>query len=61
MLDSVIVEAGNLNRPSEETGQYRPPASQTATGLTLSAQETPQSLSVVTHQQMEDFGLDDAN
>ncbi|MBN2872317.1 MAG: TonB-dependent siderophore receptor [Halothiobacillaceae bacterium] len=61
VLDSVIVEAGNLNRPSEETGQYRPPASQTATGLTLSAQETPQSLSVVTHQQMEDFGLDDAN
>ena len=61
VLDSVVVEGSNVALPSEQTGQYRSTDSSTATGLTLSPRETPQSLSVVTHQQIEDFQLDDVN
>ena len=61
VLESVVVEGSNLDLPSEQTGQYAPTASQTATGLALSARETPQSLSVITNQQIEDFQLDDVN
>ncbi|RDZ28318.1 TonB-dependent siderophore receptor [Lysobacter silvisoli] len=35
--------------------------SATATRLNLSPRETPQSISVITREQMDDFGLDDAN
>ncbi|MCL7744388.1 TonB-dependent siderophore receptor [Guyparkeria hydrothermalis] len=61
VLESVVVEGAGFSLPTEETGQYAPTDSQTATGLTLSARETPQSLSVVTNQQIEDFNLDSAN
>lgn len=46
---------------SEDTGRYGHAASNTATRLELSARETPQSVSVVTRTQMNDFGLFNAN
>jgi outer-membrane receptor for ferric coprogen and ferric-rhodotorulic acid len=42
---------------SEATGAYTVPASRTATRLNLSLRETPQSVSVITRQQMEDQGI----
>lgn len=43
---------------SERSGQYRARAATSATGMALSAQETPQAVSVITTQQMADQGLD---
>ena len=40
--------------PTEETRQYRAARSRSSTGLALSPRETPQSVSVITHQQMVD-------
>ena len=42
---------------SENTGSYTMPAAGTATKLELSPRETPQSVSVLTRQQIEDQGL----
>ncbi|MCL7751422.1 TonB-dependent siderophore receptor [Guyparkeria hydrothermalis] len=61
VLDQVVVEGGGFFQPTEQTGQYRAPASSSATGLTLTPRETPQSLSVITSLQLEDFQLDDVN
>ena len=44
--------------PSEATRRYKATSSQSATGMALSAQETPQALTVLTRQQMEDHQLD---
>lgn len=61
VLDQVVVEGGGFFEPTERTGQYSAPPSSSATGLTLTPRETPQSLSVITNQQIEDFRLDDVN
>lgn len=61
VLDQVVVEGGGFFQSTEQTGQYRTPASSSATGLTLTPRETPQSLSVISNQQIEDFQLDDVN
>jgi len=42
---------------TEGTGSYTTNASSTATKLNLSPRETPQTLTVVTRQKMDDFGL----
>lgn len=42
---------------TEGTGSYTAPATSAATGLALSPRETPQSVSVLTRQQIEDQGL----
>jgi len=42
---------------TEHTGSYTTRASTTATKLSLSPRETPQTLTVVTRQKMSDFGL----
>ena len=42
---------------TEGTGSYTTNASRTATKLNLSPRETPQTLTVVTRQKMDDFGL----
>ncbi|MDR1934699.1 MAG: TonB-dependent receptor plug domain-containing protein [Candidatus Accumulibacter sp.] len=42
---------------TEYTGGYTPQATTLATKLPLSLRETPQSVTVVTRQQMDDFGL----
>ncbi|WP_438276519.1 TonB-dependent receptor plug domain-containing protein, partial [Nitrobacter sp.] len=42
---------------TEGTGSYTPSVTATATKLQLTPRETPQSISVITRQQIEDFGL----
>ncbi|KAG1314068.1 hypothetical protein G6F62_013983 [Rhizopus arrhizus] len=42
---------------TEGTGSYTTPATSAATGLTLSLRETPQSVSVVTRQRIDDQNL----
>lgn len=53
--------AAPVAAPSEGTGEYKTRASNTATKMDLSNRETPQSISVVTRTQMEDFSLQSAN
>jgi outer membrane receptor for ferric coprogen and ferric-rhodotorulic acid len=56
-LTSTHVTAASLGSNTEGTGSYTTGAMSTATRLNLSAKETPQSVSVVTRQQMDDFKL----
>jgi outer membrane receptor for ferric coprogen and ferric-rhodotorulic acid len=53
-LDRIVVSE---TRPAG----YAPPPSSTGTGLTLSLRQTPQSISVLTREQLDDFGLDNLN
>lgn len=58
-LPPVKVSARSLkDGTSEGTGRYTARSTSTATRLDLSPRETPQSITVVTRQQMDDFGLD---
>lgn len=56
-LASVEVTANQLGEITENSGSYTPGAIATATRLVLTPQETPQSISVVTRQEMNDFNL----
>ncbi|MFC6338180.1 TonB-dependent siderophore receptor [Pseudomonas sp. CCM 7891] len=56
-LASTNVSAQNLGSDTEDTGAYTTGAMSTATRLNLSIKETPQSVSVITRQQMDDFKL----
>jgi outer-membrane receptor for ferric coprogen and ferric-rhodotorulic acid len=56
-LASVRVTANQLGEISEGSGSYTPGAIATATRLVLTPRETPQSISVVTRQEMDDFAL----
>ncbi|THF66639.1 TonB-dependent siderophore receptor [Pseudothauera nasutitermitis] len=56
-LSAVQVTANQLGEISEHTGSYTPGAIATATRLVLTPRETPQSISVVTRQEMDDFNL----
>ncbi|RFC66006.1 TonB-dependent siderophore receptor [Fulvimarina endophytica] len=56
MLDMVTVEG--QGETTEGTGAYTTPQMGTAVGLPLSIKETPQSVSVVTRQRLEDQRLD---
>lgn len=58
-LPAVTVRGAGLPGTTEGTHAYNTEAMSTATGLTLSPRETPQSVSVVTRQQIEDQGLQD--
>ncbi|MGE7992505.1 TonB-dependent siderophore receptor [Pseudomonas sp. NPDC089554] len=58
-LGATSVTAIGLGSTSEGTGSYTTGSANTATGLRLSARETPQSVSVVTRQQIEDQNLTD--
>ncbi|MFJ5446418.1 TonB-dependent siderophore receptor [Methylobacillus methanolivorans] len=49
--------ASDKNVMSEETGSYTVKSSATATRFNLSLRETPQSVSIITRQQMDDQGL----
>ncbi|MGB3865623.1 MAG: TonB-dependent siderophore receptor [Xanthobacteraceae bacterium] len=61
-LDTIDVQgAGSDPGKTEGTGSYTPSVTATATGLQLSPRETPQSISVVTRQQMNDFSLRSIN
>ncbi|VFR44953.1 TonB-dependent siderophore receptor [plant metagenome] len=57
-LSPVTVTGSLLDDPrTEGTGSYTTGLMSTATGLALSPRETPQSVSVITQQQIEDFNL----
>lgn len=59
-----LAEATNLDRivvSGSRDVAYGTGNTSGATGLSLSARETPQSMSVVGRQQMDDFGLDSVN
>lgn len=56
-LDATNVTGQNLGRTTENTQSYTTGAMSSATRLNLSIKETPQSVSVVTRQQMDDFKL----
>ncbi|MFJ2446107.1 TonB-dependent siderophore receptor [Pseudomonas sp. NPDC087626] len=56
-LEATEVTANQLGTITEGTGSYTPGTIATATRLVLTPRETPQSISVVTRQTMDDFGL----
>src|SRR5450830_424774 len=56
-LGSTNITAEGLGANTEHTGAYTTGSMSTATRLNLSIKETPQSISVVTRQQMDDFNL----
>ncbi|AEE67702.1 ferric alcaligin siderophore receptor [Bordetella pertussis] len=58
-LPAISVTGREISDLTEGTNAYTTEAMSTATGLTLSPRETPQSVSVVTRQQIEDQGLTD--
>lgn len=61
--DEIVVTASQDSRSAitENTESYTVGESRTATKLDLSPRETPQTLSVVSHQQLEDFKLNNVN
>ena len=58
-LDSMpaVVVSAEADRATEGTGLYTARNMSTATGLNLSQRHTPQTVSVISRQQMEDFDL----
>jgi len=58
-LDAITIHATEQSSTTEGTGSYTTPQTTTATKLTLSLRETPQTVQVVTRQTMDDFGLND--
>ena len=57
-LGSTNVSAQGLGSTTENTGAYTTGSMSTATRLNLSIKDTPQSMSVLTRQQLDDFQLD---
>lgn len=55
-LDSVRV-SGSADPITEDSGSYAPVRTNAATGLTLTPRETPQAVTTVTRQQIEDQNL----
>lgn len=55
-MPAVTISA-EADRNTEGTGSYTTKNMSTATGLTLSQRQTPQSVSVISRQQMDDFNL----
>lgn len=56
-LDRIVVVANQLGTVTEGSGTYTPGTIATATRLVLTPRETPQSISVITRQEIEDFNL----
>ncbi|ENX36250.1 hypothetical protein F889_00412 [Acinetobacter colistiniresistens] len=56
-LPSIKVQATHDDDNSEKTQAYKIKNSASATKLNIEAKETPQTINVVTRQQIEDFGL----
>lgn len=62
-LKKITVEADNMGSTTEHSGSYTSGSASTSTRLPMSLRETPQSVSVITRQQIEDRNfvtLDDA-
>jgi outer membrane receptor for ferric coprogen and ferric-rhodotorulic acid len=61
-LPTVTVSGQSERDPTtENTGSYTTGATTTTTKLPLTLRETPQSITVITRQQMDDFGLNTVN
>jgi outer membrane receptor for ferric coprogen and ferric-rhodotorulic acid len=60
-LPTVTVAGEAAPTTTEETGSYTASSTNTATRFDMSLRETPQSVSVVTRAQMNDFGYNDVN
>lgn len=58
-LDATNINADGFGATTEGTGSYTTGQSSTATKLALTLRETPQSISVITRQRMDDQGLSD--
>lgn len=56
-LQATQVNANTLGTITEGSGSYTPGTIATATRLVLTPRETPQSVTVMTRQHMDDFGL----
>ncbi|WP_166268767.1 TonB-dependent siderophore receptor [Marinobacter caseinilyticus] len=61
VLDAIQVSAERGEPASESTSSYTAASSRTALKLALSHRETPQSVSVITRKQMDDFAQTDVN
>ena len=60
-LGATSINSRQLGDTTEGTGSYTTGAMQTATKLPISIRETPQSVSVITRQRMEDQGMTTLN
>ncbi|MFJ4453240.1 TonB-dependent siderophore receptor [Pseudomonas sp. NPDC089392] len=60
-LGATNVSANGLGATTEGTGSYTTGSVQTATKLPLSLRETPQAVTVMTRQRLDDQGIDDIN
>ncbi|MDQ0705048.1 outer membrane receptor for ferric coprogen and ferric-rhodotorulic acid [Pseudomonas sp. W3I7] len=60
-LGPTEVTATQLGNVTEGTGSYTPGTIATSTRLILTPKQTPQSVSVVTRQHMDDFGLNNVD
>ncbi len=60
-LGATNVDANKLGATTEGTGSYTTGSAQTATKLPLSLRETPQSVTVITRQRIEDQNLANLN
>jgi len=58
-LAPVMVTATQIDEATEGTGSYTPRVTRSATRMALSLRETPQSVTVITSQQIEDRGITD--
>ncbi|WP_280374636.1 TonB-dependent siderophore receptor [Pseudomonas sp. BN515] len=56
-IGATAITDNRLGETTEGTGSYTTGSTRTATKLALSPRETPQSVSVITRQQMDDQGL----
>lgn len=56
-LDAISVVSNQLGSVTQGSGSYTPGSIATATRLVLTPRETPQSISVITRQHMDDFAL----
>lgn len=57
-LGATSITSNQLGTITEGTGSYTPGTIATATRLVLTPRQTPQSISVITRQHMDDFALD---
>lgn len=57
VLSEQTIVANQLGTITENSGSYTPGTIATATRLVLTPRETPQSISVITRQKMDDFAL----
>lgn len=60
-LPVVTVTAAGLSDTTEGTGSYTAGSASSATGFNLSLRETPQSVSIITRTQLDDFGVREVN